>query len=215
MTSSNTGTSLTPGSDAFLDSLLSMVNQEDMIAILKAQSQMLDRFEKTNEMLSNFNRLSAKRYEKTFEQFKEHTETLLTMKKDLDTVFRRIRALKKKLATDYPRAFVAALEDIVPPDLDEEEDETRPGLSHSPSNQHHQSSPRQQELHQQQHQQHLHPKQQLQHAQQVTQAQQHHPRSLQEQKQQLLTKQRSLDTMSRPGSREQAADSKGGSDGDK
>ncbi|XP_041464088.1 kxDL motif-containing protein 1-like isoform X2 [Lytechinus variegatus] len=214
MTSSNTGTSLTPGSDAFLDSLLSMVNQEDMIAILKAQSQMLDRFEKTNEMLSNFNRLSAKRYEKTFEQFKEHTETLLTMKKDLDTVFRRIRALKKKLATDYPRAFVAALEDIVPPDLDEEEDETRPGLSHSPSKQHHQSSPRQQE--QQQNQQHLHPKQQPQHAQHMAQAQQHHPpRTLQEQKQQLLPKQRSLDNVGRPGSREQAADSRGGSDGDK
>ena len=89
--SSSTSTSPSPGADAFLDSLLSMVNNEDMVAILKAQSQMLDRFEKTNEMLSNFNRLSAKRYEKTVEQFREHTDTLLTMKKDLDSVFRRIR----------------------------------------------------------------------------------------------------------------------------
>ncbi|XP_071479398.1 kxDL motif-containing protein 1-like [Diadema antillarum] len=116
-------TTTTPGSDAFVDSLLSMVNHEDLLAILSAQSQMLVRFEKTNEMLSNFNRLSAKRYEKTVEQFKEHTDTLLKMKKDLDSVFRRIRGLKRKLATDYPQAFVAALEDIVPPDLDEEEED--------------------------------------------------------------------------------------------
>ncbi|XP_003724305.1 kxDL motif-containing protein 1 [Strongylocentrotus purpuratus] len=214
MSSSNTGTSLTPGSDAFLDSLLSMVNQEDMIAILKAQSQMLDRFEKTNEMLSNFNRLSSKRYEKTFEQFKEHTETLLTMKKDLDSVFRRIRNLKKKLATDYPRAFVAALEDIVPPDLDEEEDEPQSRFPHSPSNQpphqpphqplkHPAASPRQQELYQQ-----------PQHAQQSTQAQQHHPPQ-QHQKQQLPQKQLSMDKVGRPESKEQASNSKHGSDGDK
>ena len=89
--SSSTSTSPSPGADAFLDSMLSMVNTEDMEAILRAQSQMLDRFEKTNEMLSNFNRLSAKRYEMTMEQFKEHTDTLLSMKKDLDSVFRRIR----------------------------------------------------------------------------------------------------------------------------
>lgn len=84
-------TSTTPASDAFISCLTSMVNQDDISAILEAQTQMLSRFEKTNEMLSNFNNLSAARYEKTLEEFKEHTQTLLDMKKDLDSIFRRIR----------------------------------------------------------------------------------------------------------------------------
>ena len=84
-------TSTTPGSDAFVSSLTSMVNREDTMAILRAQAHMLSRFEKTNEMLSNFNKLSADRYEKTIEQFKEHTQVLMDMKRDLDVVFRKIR----------------------------------------------------------------------------------------------------------------------------
>ncbi len=84
-------TSTTPASDAFMGSLTSMVNHDDISAILEAQTQMLSRFEKTNEMLSNFNNLSAARYEKTLEEFKEHTQTLMDMRKDLESVFRRIR----------------------------------------------------------------------------------------------------------------------------
>ena len=84
-------TSATPGSDAFVSSLTSMVNREDTIAILRAQTHMLSRFEKTNETLSNFNKLSAVRYEKTIEQFKKHTQVLMDMKRDLDIVFRKIR----------------------------------------------------------------------------------------------------------------------------
>ena len=90
-------TSTTPASDAFISSLTSMVNREDTVAILQAQMRMLSRFEKTNEMLSNFNKLSAGRYEKTVEQFKEHTQVLMEMKRDLDIVFRKIRLEEKPI----------------------------------------------------------------------------------------------------------------------
>ncbi len=51
----------------------------------------LDRFEKTNEMLINFNGLSNVRLQQMNEHFLMHTRTLIEMKKDLDSIFRRIR----------------------------------------------------------------------------------------------------------------------------
>ncbi|KAJ0069714.1 hypothetical protein NL108_012340, partial [Boleophthalmus pectinirostris] len=65
----------------------------------------LDRFEKTNEMLINFNGLSNVRLQQMNERFLLHTRTLVDMKKDLDSVFRRIRTLKGKIAKQYPEAF--------------------------------------------------------------------------------------------------------------
>lgn len=90
----------------------------------------LDRFEKTNEMLINFNGLSNVRLQQMNERFLLHTRTLVDMKKDLDSIFRRIRygllsvtkhktyehaehlhscllhrTLKGKIAKQYPEAF--------------------------------------------------------------------------------------------------------------
>ncbi|KAJ8029991.1 KxDL motif-containing protein 1 [Holothuria leucospilota] len=109
-------------SDAFLGSLTSMTNDEDMQGILDAQNHMLGRFEKTNEMLSNFNSLSSQRYDNVQQQFSAHTQLLLDMKADLDIIFRRLRTLKAKLARDYPRAFAAATKDERKPDLGEDEE---------------------------------------------------------------------------------------------
>ncbi|XP_038073719.1 kxDL motif-containing protein 1-like [Patiria miniata] len=118
-------TSTTPGSDAFISSLTSMVNREDTTAILQAQMRMLSRFEKTNEMLSNFNKLSASRYEKTVEQFKEHTQVLMEMKRDLDIVFRKIRVLKDRLSSDYPASFEAASQNLT--ETSDEESDMKTG----------------------------------------------------------------------------------------
>lgn len=65
----------------------------------------LQRFEKTNEMLSNCNSLSATRFALAQKEFKKHTALLVDMKKDLDNVFKRIRTIKTKLSNQYPAAF--------------------------------------------------------------------------------------------------------------
>jgi len=59
----------------------------------------LSRFEKTNEMLLNFNVLSTARYESTQLDFRRHVQMLIETKKDLDIVFKRIR-----LVRDHVRA---------------------------------------------------------------------------------------------------------------
>ncbi|XP_046891023.1 kxDL motif-containing protein 1 isoform X2 [Hypomesus transpacificus] len=92
-------------SGMFCNRMLSMVNSEDVNAIIQAQRHMLDRFEKTNEMLINFNGLSNVRLQQVNEHFLIHTRTLVEMKKDLDSIFRRIRTLKGKIAKQYPEAF--------------------------------------------------------------------------------------------------------------
>ncbi|KAM4658263.1 kxDL motif-containing protein 1 isoform 2-T3 [Amazona ochrocephala] len=78
-------------SQVFCGRVLGMVNAEDVNAIILAQKNMLDRFEKTNEMLLNFNNLSSVRMQQMSERFLHHTKTLVEMKKDLDGIFRRIR----------------------------------------------------------------------------------------------------------------------------
>uniref|UniRef100_A0A8C8YJJ9 KxDL motif-containing protein 1 n=1 Tax=Prolemur simus TaxID=1328070 RepID=A0A8C8YJJ9_PROSS len=115
---------LDSASGVFCSRILNMVNTDDVNAIILAQKNMLDRFEKTNEMLLNFNNLSSARLQQMSERFLHHTRTLVEMKRDLDSIFRRIRlrcalkcprrsqpwdkilkTLKGKLARQHPEAF--------------------------------------------------------------------------------------------------------------
>ncbi|XP_068168283.1 kxDL motif-containing protein 1 [Antennarius striatus] len=110
-------------SGVFCSRMLSMVNSEDVNAIIQAQRHMLDRFEKTNEMLINFNGLSNVRLQQMNDRFLLHTRTLVEMKKDLDSIFRRIRMLKGKISKQYPEAFSNIHES---PNLEDEDDEFDP-----------------------------------------------------------------------------------------
>lgn len=65
----------------------------------------LQRFEKTNEMLTNCNQLSVNRLKTAGAEFKKHTALLADMKRDLDHIFKRIRVVKTKLSQQYPQAF--------------------------------------------------------------------------------------------------------------
>ena len=84
-----------------------MINQKDVELIVRAQKKMLQRFEKTNEMLTNVNSLSATRLEKAQTDFKKHTQMVVDMKKDLDNIFKRIRTIKSKIAVQRPQAYAA------------------------------------------------------------------------------------------------------------
>ncbi len=76
---------------------------------MRAQKKMLQRFEKTNEMLTNVNSLSATRLERAQNDFKKHTQNIVEMKKDLELIFKRIRNIKAKLALQLPLAYSQAV----------------------------------------------------------------------------------------------------------
>ncbi|KAK6487924.1 kxDL motif-containing protein 1-like [Huso huso] len=116
-------------SGMFCGRMLSMVNSEDVNAIIQAQRHMLDRFEKTNEMLLNFNGLSNVRLQQMNDRFQHHTRTLVEMKKDLDSIFRRIRTLKGKISKQYPDAFNNVHESPVLEDDDDDFDPIPPSTA--------------------------------------------------------------------------------------
>lgn len=86
----------------------------------------LGRLEKTNEMLINCNALSATRFAVASQDLKKHTQLLFDLKKDLDSVFKRIRFLKMKLAQQYPAAFSACNTVFYAVDEEDEPEERHP-----------------------------------------------------------------------------------------
>ncbi|XP_063369542.1 kxDL motif-containing protein CG10681 [Cydia amplana] len=95
--------------EVFVQGLAGMVDQTDVETIIRAQKNMLQRFEKTTEMLTNCNQLSASRLRAASTEFRKHTQLLLDMRKDLEFIFKKIRAIKTKLSTQYPEAYKAAV----------------------------------------------------------------------------------------------------------
>ena len=91
--------------EVFVQGLAGVVNQQDVEAMIRAQKKMLQRFEKTNEMLSNCNTLSATRLERANRDFKIHVAYVNELRKDVEQVLKRIRNVKAKMANIYPDAF--------------------------------------------------------------------------------------------------------------
>ncbi|XP_068625042.1 kxDL motif-containing protein CG10681 [Battus philenor] len=112
--------------EVFVQGLAGMVDQTDVETIIRAQKVMLQRFEKTTEMLTNCNQLSASRLRAASTEFKKHTQLLLDMRKDLEFIFKKIRAMKTKLSQQYPDAYklavAASITSKKPMDEDEDED---------------------------------------------------------------------------------------------
>ncbi|XP_053675951.1 kxDL motif-containing protein CG10681 [Anopheles nili] len=108
--------------EVFVQGLAGLVNQTDVEVMIRAQKQMLQRFEKTNEMLLNCNALSASRLKIATDDFKKHTKLLNDMKKDLDYIFRKIRSIKTKIGIQYPTAFAEAMAKNKPISFDEEDE---------------------------------------------------------------------------------------------
>ncbi|KAL1128922.1 hypothetical protein AAG570_013456 [Ranatra chinensis] len=91
--------------EVFIQGLAGIVDQQDVESMIRAQKQMLQRFEKTNEMLTNCNTLCITRLKLASAEFKKHTQLLVEMRKDLDSIFKRIQTLKTKTCAQYPQAF--------------------------------------------------------------------------------------------------------------
>ncbi|KYN43714.1 hypothetical protein ALC56_01976 [Trachymyrmex septentrionalis] len=109
--------------EVFVQGLAGIVDQQDVESMIRAQKQMLQRFEKTNEMLTNCNQLSVNRLKTAGTEFKKHTALLVEMKRDLDYIFKRIRLIKNKLSQQYPQAFNEAVrsslaEEVIVEDVD-------------------------------------------------------------------------------------------------
>uniref|UniRef100_A0A914VWI3 KxDL domain-containing protein n=1 Tax=Plectus sambesii TaxID=2011161 RepID=A0A914VWI3_9BILA len=111
-------------SEAFVDALTSQVDSANIERIIDSQRKALSRFEKTNEMLVNCCQLSASRLEGARRELLGHTQTIMDMKKDLESIFRRVRVFKQTVSQLYPTAFAEAQLSAKKPSLatDDEDD---------------------------------------------------------------------------------------------
>lgn len=72
-------------------------------------------------MLTNCNVLSASRLKTVAPEFKKHTQMLVDMKKDLDYIFKKIRAIKTKLSSQHPNEFAEAVRNSLAEECKEDE----------------------------------------------------------------------------------------------
>ena len=56
-------------------------------------------------MLVNCNALAVVRFDRASRDLKTHLQLLEELKRDMDSIFRRIRTLRSKLSHEYPDAF--------------------------------------------------------------------------------------------------------------
>ncbi|XP_023246952.1 kxDL motif-containing protein CG10681 isoform X2 [Copidosoma floridanum] len=117
--------------EVFVQGLAGIVDQQDVESMIRAQKEMLQRFEKTNEMLTNCNQLSINRLKTSGAEIKKHTALLTDMKKDLDFIFKKIRVLKTKLSQQHPQAYNEAVRSSLAEEVIVDEVEQRPKSAES------------------------------------------------------------------------------------
>ena len=101
-----------PGHISSLDRSLSLVNPSHIDTIHITQHHILDQLERSNAKLAQINKYSIHRFIKLGPQIKKHTRTLVDTKKELDSIFRRIRILQGKIQSDYPDHYKQAVSEI-------------------------------------------------------------------------------------------------------
>ena len=107
--------------DLFMDRFTDLIHHDNVQDIRETQVQMLHTLELSNSKLSSLNDISERTYEQNVAEFRHSIKMLQDMKKQLDSIFRRIRILKGRVAAGYPEAYAAALEagSIDNPDYEE------------------------------------------------------------------------------------------------
>ena len=98
--------------DAFLDKLFSMPNHSAITNIRSEQENMYRALEIANWKLASLNEVSEATFQEHVPLFRQHVRSIQEMKKELDSIFRRIRTLKAKASVMYPEAYAAAQKNV-------------------------------------------------------------------------------------------------------
>ncbi|KAJ3166482.1 hypothetical protein HDU88_003351 [Geranomyces variabilis] len=85
--------------------LASVVDENAMITMLAKQQDTVEVLRNTTQTLERSNDSSALRYVQCAAVLTQHTATLKEMKTDLEGIFKRIRALKAKVAMQHPAEY--------------------------------------------------------------------------------------------------------------
>ncbi|KAJ3065864.1 hypothetical protein HDU79_000052 [Rhizoclosmatium sp. JEL0117] len=110
-------------SEVLATRLCAAVPSEDIEQLRNHQYATVERLYATDAALKSFNTFSASRFEAASGRIEAHVTMLKTMKADLDVVFKRVRAIKAKLAKKYPEVYAEAVSKISASREEEEDDD--------------------------------------------------------------------------------------------
>ena len=105
------GTKVSLG-ETFLEKFISIPHQGNTQAIRNEQENMYQLLEVANWKLASLNEISDITFQEHAPEFRHCVRSIQEMKKQLDSIFRRIRTLKAKVSTLYPKAYAAAQEQV-------------------------------------------------------------------------------------------------------
>lgn len=112
-----------------------MLHEQDISKIISQQQNLLSRLEKTNAMLQTVNELSNQRLESLTGQLRSYTRMLVSTKRDLNTIFKRVDSIQKILMRKYPPEYqqeASAIEASWKAELDAESEITSPSQNLTP-----------------------------------------------------------------------------------
>ncbi|KAH7301382.1 hypothetical protein KP509_23G022800 [Ceratopteris richardii] len=92
-------------SDEVARQVRELISRSDLDRLKHLQLLVLGRLQDSNAVLSHLNDFSERSYSAVANDFARNTRLIKSMKEDLDYIFFRIRALKARLASQYPNAF--------------------------------------------------------------------------------------------------------------
>lgn len=85
--------------------LENILREQDVSKIISQQNNLLSRLEKTNAMLQTVNELSIQRSESLTGQLRSYTRMLVSMKRELNTILKRVDSIQKILRRKYPPEY--------------------------------------------------------------------------------------------------------------
>ncbi|KAG1049052.1 hypothetical protein G6F43_008596 [Rhizopus delemar] len=97
------------------EKILNLKNEEDIATISRDQDECLDAYRDSEKRLEAFNKFSKARYQDIYQHFEQHTKLLKQMKKDMNSVFTKLRKIKSQLNEAYPEQHKAAVDKHPPP----------------------------------------------------------------------------------------------------
>ncbi|KAJ1556080.1 hypothetical protein HK096_001226 [Nowakowskiella sp. JEL0078] len=86
-----------------------------------SQRKIISKLEASTTALDSFNTFSQTRYSENLANMQRYTKTIVTLRDDLDLVFKRIRTLKETLRKKHPKEFNMACDEIGCVDVEDDD----------------------------------------------------------------------------------------------
>lgn len=106
-------TTSTTTAKVLTEEITSLVSKSDIDCTLKIQNEIKEKLCQTTKTLTEFNEHSEKELCVIGAQLEEYTKMNKEMKKDLEDIFRRLRAMKMDLMKKYPAEFRQANAELI------------------------------------------------------------------------------------------------------